>query len=346
MTATVLCLQSDLPIEWCAHCRGDDGATRGVVYADPPPRLPAPWVNVAPDMWTAPANTPLPASLPEPVTFPVLCARGEDCRPTRPDHNGSGGPRQTGRRAHLCPECEDHTRGDLAALAAIWDDLEDALTAPPVRDEDGLPGGREPSMGLALNEAASAAISDATATALLYARIARAENGWTPGLTRRHRGGRPYVDVTAPSLLRWLARTAVPFFAAHPDQGLAVAFADDAHRLWRAGRNAAYPAGWRTIRVPLDCDRRDDAGIDLAWFDSLTCQERAEYVASLPACPGRMTARVRPDLDRAPDLVCDYNPGHTVPPAVWQRLGWKANARSERGVRALFAHAAGGPADA
>ena len=62
----------------------------------------------------------------------------------------------------------------------------------------------------------------------------------------------------------------------------------------------------------------------------------AALIAAQPPCPGRMTARVKPDLDRLPDLVCDHNPAHTVPPATWQRLGWKANARSERGLKALL----------
>ena len=334
MAETIRCPLSDMPPEWCAHCRGDNPAVSGDSFVAVPLSL-----RAFRPRYITPLDTPPPVSVLPPLwrdvvthAYPLLCARGELCRAS--EH---GGPRQTGQRAWLCPPCEDHTRDDLLALAGIWVDLEAALTAPPPRDDDGLPGGRsEPSTGLNLNEAASAALSEATALALLYARLARTETGRTPGETRRHRDGRPYIDVTTPSLLRWLARNTVPSFAAHPDQGLALAFADDAHRLWRAGHSAAYPQGWRTLRIPLDCARRDDGHLDPDVLADMDATDRDSLIAAQPPCPGRMTARVKPDLDRLPDLVCDQNPAHTVPPATWQRLGWKANARSERGLKALL----------
>ena len=65
-------------------------------------------------------------------------------------------------------------------------------------------------------------------------------------------------------------------------------------------------------------------------------QLEAEPDAPTIPCPGRMTARIRPDLAQVPDLVCDRDPAHRVPPDVWQRQGWKHAARNEAATRALF----------
>ena len=294
------CDRTDLHQDECSHCRRDDDGTPAVFLAHNPaaPR---------PERWHPPTRTIRPAATPAPspltARYPVLCAA--ECR--TPEH---GGPRQAGGRSHLCPVCEDRTRDDLTAVADAWPDLEARLTAiKALWGADFITGDRA-GTGLVLDEPASAAMREASMTAHFYVRIVMRERGHTP------------ENATPPGLIRWLARNHVPWLAAHPDPDVATAFAADAADLARQARNAAYPAGWRTIPLPLDCH----------------VQLEAEPDAPTIPCPGRMTARIRPDLAQVPDLVCDRDPAHRVPPDVWQRHGWKHAARNEAATRRFIEH--------
>lgn len=310
------CDWSDLHTDECAHCLGDDGQP-GVVLAPPPPR-PKPVVDAAAIRQKLRAATPLrPPGPPQPslvvARYPVLCALGEDCRPG--EH---GGPRASGGRSHLCPVCEDRARDNLVAVADAWLDLHQQLVSLRALASAGFTRGDTPGVGLVLNEPASAAIGAATAVGHFYARLVMRERGMAPD------------DATPPGVLRWLARNHVPWLCRHPDQGVAEAFAVDAADTARQARSAAYPAGWRTIQIPLDCHAEIPLNPDPDDGDE------GEDSPTAP-CPGRMTARIRPDLHRLPDLVCDTDDTHTVGPDVWQREGWKAAARNEEGARKLFA---------
>ena len=301
MTVT-RCTRSDLPTDMCAHCTGDAGVP-ALFVADSPTR---PRVDAAVIRERLTAQITRPARIrPSTVTprYPALCALGDDCRP-----EDRGGPRQTGGRSHVCPACEDRARDNLTAAADTWPDLQAQLVAIRALDSAGFITGGTPGTGIILNEPASAAILAATERAHFYTRLVITERGHTPD------------DATPVGLLRWLARNEVPWLCAHPDQGVAEAFTVDTADLARKARSAAYPAGWRTIPIPLACHTR-------------TPDDPDDPDSPTTPCPGRMTARIRPDLHRLPDLVCDTNPGHTVSPEVWQRAGWKHAARHEAATR-------------
>ena len=300
LTLSRRCTRSDLPTDMCAHCRGDDG-TPALFLADPPPHRPI--VDAATIRVELEARITRPARVtPSTITprYPALCCLGDDCRDT--EH---GGPRATAGRSHLCPACEDRARDNLHAVADAWPDLQEQLVALRAIVAAGRVTGSSDGTGLILNEPASAAILAATERAHFYTRLVLTERGHVP------------AEATPVGLLRHLARNQVPWLAAHPDQGIAEAFALDAAALARQARAAAYPAGWRTIPLPLDCH----------------VQLEAEPDAPTIPCPGKMTARIRPDLAQVPDLVCDRDPAHRVPPDVWQRHGWKHAARNEAATR-------------
>ena len=291
MTETPRCDLSDMPPEWCAHCRGDDGTT-GVYFAPTPPPVRTHW---HPRTRTATYERGTPAPSPLPAVYSVLCGRGDDCRP--PEH---GGPRRTEGRSHVCDVCEDRTTRDLSRVVDAWPDLQAALTALPAVDPT-KEGGKPDAVarGLILNEAASEASAAVAIAAHFYARLVRTERGFAPS-----------QDATPPGLLRWLAKGHVPWLLRHSDKELALAFAADAADLRRGVESAAYPAGWRTIPVGIPC------GTTIA-----PDPDRGEDFPAY-ACGGTLAARVRPDLDRLPDLVCDVEDTHRVPPSVWRRHDW------------------------
>lgn len=299
MDTRTRCDWSDLHTDECGHCRGGDDGTPGVFLADPPPRPARTPTRLAPRIVkTAPAPIPSPLT----AAYPLLCVN-PDCRPNT-------GPRRAAGRSHVCPQCEDTARDNLARTAAAWLDVRAALTQLRVLAAVGPVTGTR-ARGIVLNEAASAAAAAATDLALWYTRLTIRERGHTPART------------DTPGLLRWLARTQVPWLTGHPDQGVAAAFTTDTADVRRRCEAAAYPAGWRTIPLPVGCDVQVPVDGD------------CEGSPGGP-CPGRLTARIRPDLGRMPDLVCDADAGHVVPPSVWQRPGWKHAALREDAVRAFL----------
>ena len=130
MAETIRCPLSDMPPEWCAHCRGDNPAVSGDSFVAVPLSL-----RAFRPRYITPLDTPPPVSVLPPLwrdvvthAYPLLCARGELCRAS--EH---GGPRQTGQRAWLCPPCEDHTRDDL--LAAGLPIAQEAMTCDELANE-------------------------------------------------------------------------------------------------------------------------------------------------------------------------------------------------------------------
>ena len=318
LTLTRRCTLSDLPADACAHCRGDDG-TPGLYLADPP-RPPKPAVDPAVIRARLAAQITRPARVEPPKitpNYPVLCASGR-CRPD--EH---GGPRETGGRSHVCPVCEDHARENLDALAAAWPDLQKRLTAlrSPWGSEPVTGGG---STGIDLNERVSGTAHAAAELVAFYSRLVIAERGHTP------------PAASPPSLARWLARSQTPWLCAHPDQGVASSYVGDVADAWRDVRAAAYPVGTKTIRLPLRCSKlcpvpHDDGTMPEPDDDG----EWPDGTRFIP-CPGGMTATIHPDLQYVPDLVCDLNHGHRVPPAEWQRTGWKSAAKNQAATHRLL----------
>ena len=305
MDTRTRCDWSDLHTDECGHCRGGDDGSPALFVASSPARRPR---ERPVREQLVPQRPPWPITPPaETAEYPLLCSRDTACRP--PD---DGGPRRVGGRSHLCPVCEDRARDDLAEVEAAWPDLQERVAA--IRAVDAAAArvsGDTPGTGIVLDEAVSQAVHDTVAQAQWWARLVMRERGHIP------------PDATPVGLLGWLGRSQVPWIAAHRDREVAVAFADDASRLARQVRSAAYPAGWRTIPLPVGCDVQVPVDGD------------CEGSPGGP-CPGRLTARIRPDLGRMPDLVCDADAGHVVPPSVWQRPGWKHAALREDAVRAFL----------
>ena len=309
------CDRSDLPASMCAHCVGHAGVPSIDVAPTPPVRAPRLRVVRDPEVPVRRAEQPPATSVR--VEYPVLCASGR-CRPD--EH---GGPRETGGRSHVCPVCEDRTRENLDALAAAWPDLQKRLTAlrSPWGSEPVTGGG---STGIDLDERVSGTAHAAAELVAFYSRLVIAERGHTP------------PAASPPSLARWLARSQTPWLCAHSDQGVAASYVGDVADAWRDVRAAAYPVGTKTIRLPLRCSKlcpvpHEDGSMpepdeDGQWPDG---------TRFIP-CPGGMTATIHPDLQYVPDLVCDLNPGHRVPPAEWQRTGWKAAAKNQAATLRLL----------
>lgn len=306
------CTRSDLPPDMCSHCRGEDPAIPSIDVAQAPRPVRERW---RPDTLTV---EPAPPARPSKITptYPLLCAAARtpadpDSDPTpacRPE--ADGGPRRTGGRSHLCDVCEDRTRDRWLSIADAWPDLEQRLVAiRSVWGNGKLTGSL--TYGLGLDEPASDAMLAVGLQTHFYARIVMRERGHTP------------PDATPAGLARWLGKSHTPWLCAHPDRDVAVAFADDAAALWRRVRSAAYPVGARTISLPLACH----VSVPVPEAEGGDEEDKPE------PCPGRMTATIRPDLTHVPDLVCDTYPDHRIPPAEWQREGWKGAARNERATR-------------
>ena len=229
--------------------------------------------------------------------YPLLCANAAHCRPE--DH---GGPRQT-LRAWFCPTCIDKWRAKLREMAAMWPDLEVALTRPEpsalAKDEQGRQKRGLGSTGLALNDRASDAMRDVGQYAIFLARVLLDE-----------RDVRPPARTDPPSLLRWVADWHLDFFAAHDDEALAQGVLDDAHEYARAGRKVAYPTGARRI----------DTGIACVAHTTSDLGERIPCTGTLygVAVPGTTTYAT------LPDLVCTDDYTHRVEPATWRSPKWQA----------------------
>ena len=293
MSAAEECERSGMPRAWCAHCLGHEWAGEPVELTQP--RTPAPPRKARPlVVEKAPATRAAPAPLGR-AAYPALCALGPDCRPHDPDH-----PRPTDGRSHVCAVCEDRAREALSSTAAVWVDLEKALTNLPAVDASReRTTGTGLSVGIRLNEAALEARTFITQVA----------HGWAR-LVRTQRGTLPSEDATTPGLLGWVARGHVSWLLRHPDPGVAVKFARDTTECWRLARRVAYPAGWRRVSIP------DAVCTVMVRPDREQGDEFEPYRCGQP-----LHAMIRPDMGLLPDLECDH--GHHTPPDVWRRHNWK-----------------------
>lgn len=116
----------------------------------------------------------------------------------------------------------------------------------------------------------------------------------------------PPTPRTIPTVLRNVATTRLGHFTANPETG--PTFCHQAASLAHRVHTAAHPDGYRTLTTGLPCQIHD--------------------------CPGTYT--VRPTTTGAePDLICNHNHTHRIPPAQWARDRWRA--RNEDAARHLLA---------
>lgn len=294
------CEWSDLEQEQCAHCRGDDG-TPGVYFADAP-RLPVGSARPVPRVLERRPATLAAAPV---AAYPALC-QNPSCRPDE-----LGGPRQAAPRSHVCPHCEDYARECLTVTAEAWPDLQDRLsTIRGLWETERVKA--DGKVGLALDQAVVDTADRAEWALTAWARIVRRDRGHVPPTT----GG-------APAVAEWLARGHVPWMCSHPDQGIALGFvtgvAEVRGRVW----SVAFPSGTRVIPLHTPClarvpEPRADGSVP-----------EPDSTGSFPPgtrtapCPGELTARIAADLYRYPDLICDTDPTHVVPPSTWQRWAYR-----------------------
>ena len=289
------CAWSDLPTEMCAHCLGHTDPIPPIDVA-PAPRRPKP-VARARDLSTAGkrAYTPLPRHR----AFPALCVNPR-CRKPGPDGQPTPG-RPTGGRSNICPDCEDRVRLDLDAVADTWPDLERALTSATHNGSD--PITHSPAPGIAVNQHVADVMRDTEATLAFYGRRVVTERGMSW----------PLGEPTPPELARWLARTHLPWLAAHPDQGIAEALCDDAASMRRRVWGAAYATPTHHTRLPFRCPDTTPPDDGPTRADGPTPHDE-------PVECGALVTVTWVDGEPMRDAVCER--GHTIPVTTWMRTKW------------------------
>ena len=142
---------------------------------------------------------------------------------------------------------------------------------------------------------------DVEATLAFYGRRVRDERGMAY----------PLGEPTTPQLARWLGRTHLPWLAAHPDQGVAEALADDAASMRRRAWTAAYASPTHHTTLPFRCTDTtpppDETDVD------------AEPAPPGPPC-GALVTVTWVEGEPMRDAVCER--GHVIPPSTWMRTKW------------------------
>lgn len=228
--------------------------------------------------------------------YPLLCARGDGCRPQE-----KGGPRRT-NHSWLCDACSDYMRADLKFIADSWADLEEALSSS--EQGDGEKGKQKHGMiavGTNLNEKAATARRQAADLMWFIVGVLRDDyddlgRAFTP----------PKGET--PQLARWIATWHVDHLSRLTAEETAIEVAGDVATAKRAVRSAAYPSGIHWVEVGLPCEDHGTSDIG----------ERI-------ACDGTMRALVGTGL--IPDLVCSVDETHILEPAKWEREGWRRQHR-------------------
>lgn len=238
--------------------------------------------------------------------YPLLCAKGDDCRP-----EDQGGPRRT-NGAWICELCIDRLREDLTTgplnyrtqrherpgIADAWADLEDALMRSEIPDgETGKQKHGMVSVGAGVNEKASEARTLATNLVWFILQVAR---------DSRDSRGRAFNPPPghAGALAQWAADWALDDVVRYADEHECVDIANDARAVARMVFSATYPSGVHWIEVGLACEEHGTSDLG----------ERVP-------CEGTMRALVGREV--MPDLVCSVDGSHVLDPSQWERSGWK-----------------------
>lgn len=316
------CGWSDLYVDECAHCCGDNGQA-GLFFADaPPPKRTRVIRGIDLGSVARRATTPIARG----TRCPALCVN-EWCRPPR-DNDPDPKPRSTDGRANLCPPCEDRMRADLLTIADAWLDLEARLSRVTAGGGDDDPVSGSPATGIVVDEAVSETIRETTGLLVDVAERVRDERAVA-------------VPTIEPSgLARWLARSHVPWLAAHPDPDWTATLAADIGTTRRAVMRRAYPVGARRITLPTRCERLVHVGICPAHErGEEPCKDHAHW----QQCGAGQSTLLIERSHTYPDLVCDTgDPGHNVPPSVWLGSAWRR--RIDRGPALRLVRSIGGNA--
>lgn len=188
-----------------------------------------------------------------------------------------------------------NARDDLLGIARDWPVLATRLPAAAGPSQAGMPRPATRTLSLPINLHVVRLRSEVTTWA----------RGLVATLVAARADYRPPAHDTAPALLVHVATTRLGHFTEAEDGPTFCTYAEHlAHRV----HGAAYPDGFRTLSTGLACQ--------------------------VEGCTGTYT--VRPLASGAePDLVCNRDRDHRLPPAVWARDRWRV--QHEDGARHLLA---------
>lgn len=232
-------------------------------------------------------------------------------------------PCQCGRpiqdTANLCPSCGDRLRENLHKIADRWHYLEQCLMEREAIDssEQGKAKNGMKAVGTTINEAAATARRACTDAVWFTVQVIRddldtAERPFTPPPTSATRS----QDDT-PALARWLAVWQVAHITHRTARETAEEIARDLAAAEAATHKVVDVGPVKRVKVGLPCDQHGTS-------------DMGERVP----CTGEMEAKLSQQM---PDLVCNVDSSHRIPPDVWSRQYWKrAHIVSEDGARNLI----------
>lgn len=209
-----------------------------------------------------------------------------------------GGPRETYGAAPLCDTCEQRVADDLARIAELWPDTEDALTGNTT-STSGEKVSTSRTTRLPLNEAVADARRETLTTLAYWAQ----EVGTVAGTLTPP----PFALERTPDIARWLARHH-RWLTRHTDEGVAISIAHDARTLRRQLHRVTYPTGAR--RFP----RRDDPQLPCLHTDTIGIPCDGHYVTWITTTGSNRRTPL-------PPLRCTSNREHTLEPHEFWRLG-------------------------
>lgn len=226
-----------------------------------------------------------------------------------------------------------NARDDLLAIADTWPDLLDRLGKEGRAGGEKVSGTKTP--GLVINERVSDVMAEIRQWVHFLVRVlmeeVTIEHRWTEADDDGNETERVQVapwephDTTPDGLLREIARERIGHFTEHEDEGLRLAFYDDARELRRKAERTAYPRGVKNIPLHIACVEHGTTDLG----------ERV-------ACCGQYMVRLDPEkAGLIPDMVCDQDSTHRITPEQWQRAARKTSF-DPAGMRRLLGAVVGG----
>jgi hypothetical protein len=237
---------------------------------------------------------------------------GESLRTTtRGDEVSEANQCQCGRPAqvNLCTTCGEDLRDNLHKIAARWPELEKALTTPNTGGEKGRTKHGMIAVGTNLNEAAVAARRACTDAVWFTLQVIRddLDDMGKPFRPPRLSPNRSQDDT--PTLAGWIAT----WHIGHITHKTARESAEEIARDVAAAERRTFAL------TEKDRDRKIPTGMPCENHGTSDMGERVP-------CTGSMVAELS---EQMPDLVCDQDASHRIPPDVWSRSYWKAKHHME-----------------
>lgn len=192
-------------------------------------------------------------------------------------------PRHTDRI--LCERCENNLANNLAEIRACWDDLHNAIGRSNSYELKERVAGT-PEIGLVLNDAVMAVMSEVREWVVFVARVISSEDDMAQAPD----------SIETKALLSYVIR----HFDFIKEHELAGDFAEDSWRLRGKVERNAYPSGSRRMKVQALCQVSTDEGI----------------------CEGQLFAMLRSSDEKLPSAIyCKKDKSHKVDPSEWIELG-------------------------